>query len=58
MIVKVVEKSPEEMDVVMKSMAVLMKDEEERRKWLGDDYDKYMEQYNAELIKQGKKPVV
>ena len=50
--IPVVKKTPEEMEIVMKNMAVLLKDEAERRKWLGDDYDAYMAQYEQSLAEQ------
>lgn len=32
-------KTPEEMDIVMKKMATMLKEEDLRRKYLGDEYD-------------------
>lgn len=47
--VKFVEPTEEEMDVVMKQMATLPKEKELKRKYLGDEYDWYME-YQHEFI--------
>lgn len=41
--VRFIEATPEEMDVVMKQMATMLKEEDLRRKYLGDEHDWYME---------------